>query len=50
LQGFLEEFAARNVRVIAVSVDPPAVSRKHAEKQGYTFPILSDEKMEVILR
>ncbi len=50
MQGFLDEFAARNVRMLAISVDPPAVSREHAEKQGYTFPILSDEKLEVIRR
>lgn len=33
---------------MAVSVDPPDVTRKHAEKQGYTFTFLSDEKAEVI--
>ena len=48
MQGFLEELKARNVRVVAISVDPPDVSKKHAAKQGYTFPILSDEKRETL--
>jgi len=48
LQGFLDELQARNVRLVAISVDPPAVSRGHAKKQGYTFPILSDEKLDVL--
>jgi peroxiredoxin len=48
LQGFLEELKARYVRVVAISVDPPDVSRKHAARQGYTFPILSDEKLETL--
>ena len=44
----LDEFNRRGVRVVAISVDPPEVSRKHAEKQGYTYTFLSDEKAEVI--
>ena len=48
MQGFLEELEARSVRVLAISVDPPAVSKDLASKRGYTFPILSDEKMEVL--
>ena len=46
----LAKFTARNVRILAISVDPPDVSRNLAEKQGYTFPILADEKLEVIKR
>jgi peroxiredoxin len=38
------------VRVVAISVDPVEVNRNHAEKQGYTFTILSDSKTEVIRR
>jgi peroxiredoxin len=49
-QESLGKFAARNVRVVAISVDPPDTSRNLAEKQGYTFPILADEKLEVIKR
>ncbi len=40
----------RGVRILAISVDPVDVTRKHAEKQGYTFTFLSDEKAEVIRR
>ena len=36
------------MRVVAISVDPPDVSKKHAAKQGYTFPILSDENRETL--
>lgn len=50
MQGFLDELKARRVRVVAISVDPPDVSREHAKKQGYTFPILSDQKLEVLRR
>ena len=38
------------MRIIAVSVDPRDVTRKHCEKQGYTYTFLSDEKAEVIRR
>lgn len=41
---------ARGVKVVAISVDPSDVTRSHAAKQGYTFPILSDPKAEVIRR
>jgi peroxiredoxin len=34
--------------VIAISVDAPEVSRDHASKAGYTFPILSDRDAAVI--
>jgi peroxiredoxin len=36
--------------VIAISVDTPAESEHLRETQGYTFPILSDSKDEVIKR
>jgi peroxiredoxin len=35
---------------VAISVDPPEVSRKLAAKAGYTFPVLSDPSAEVIRR
>lgn len=38
------------MRIVAISVDPPEVARKHADKQGYTFTFLSDPKGEVIRR
>jgi len=46
----LSEFDSRKIRVIAISVDTPAESEKLRESQGYTFPILSDAKDEVIRR
>ncbi len=42
------EFAKRGVRLVAISVDPPAVSKKHAAEQGYTFVFLSDETGKVL--
>ena len=38
------------MRPVAVSVDPPDVSRNLANKSGYTFPILSDPDAAVIRR
>ena len=35
---------------MAISVDAPDVSRDLAQKAGYTFPILSDEKTDAIRR
>ena len=46
----LKEFEAAGVRPVAISVDSPEVSRAHAAKAGYTFPILSDPNAEVIRR
>lgn len=50
MQKNLDEFTARGVHVLAVSVDPPEVTRRHAEKQGYTLHFLSDPKARVIRR
>ena len=50
MQKNLETLEARGVRVVAISVDPPAINREHTAKQGYTFTFLSDEKAEVIRR
>lgn len=46
----MPEFDARRIRVVAISVDTPAESEKLRKSQGYTFPILSDAKDEVIQR
>ena len=46
----LPEFDSQRIRVIAISVDSPADSEKLRQSQGYTFPILSDAKDEVIRR
>lgn len=35
---------------MAISVDPPETSREHLAKVGWTFPVLSDPKSEVIRR
>jgi peroxiredoxin len=44
----LPEFEAAGVRPVAISVDPPEVSRNLADKSGYTFLILSDTDTTVI--
>jgi peroxiredoxin (alkyl hydroperoxide reductase subunit C) len=49
-QQRLSEFDARGVRVVGISVDPPEVNRRQSQKLGYTFPLLSDAKAEVIRR
>jgi peroxiredoxin len=49
-QQNLDKISARGVRIVAVSVDPADVTRKHCEKQGFTFTFLSDTKAEVIRR
>jgi peroxiredoxin len=46
----LSDFNARGIRVVAISVDPPEISKRHCEKMGFTFPILSDVKAEVVRR
>jgi peroxiredoxin len=51
LRGFerrLNEFHARGVEVLAISVESNEDSRKLSASQGYTFPFLSDAKAEVI--
>lgn len=35
---------------MAISVDPPATTRDHIAKLGFTFTFLSDPKAEVIRR
>ena len=53
MRGFeqrLSDFNARGIRIVAISVDPSAVTKHHAEKQGYTYTFLSDPKAEVIRR
>jgi peroxiredoxin len=49
-QDNLDKFAARSVRIVAVSVDPPEVTQKLREQKGYTFLFLCDTKAEVIRR
>ncbi len=46
----LNDFNARRVRLVAISVDPPEVNRSHCQAQGYTYTFLSDPKAAVIRR
>ncbi len=48
MQESLKEFESRNIRVVAISVDPPATTKAHIEKQGYTYTFLSDQKMDTL--
>ena len=41
-QQHLPEFAARNIEVLAISVDSHEESRDLMKSRGYTFPFLSD--------
>ncbi len=49
MQEHLAELEAAGVRPVAISVDPPAVTRDHY-KNFFTYPFLSDENAEVINR
>jgi peroxiredoxin len=49
-QKKLEEFDARGIRVVGISVDPPEINHRQSQKLGYTFPLLSDPKAQVIRR
>jgi peroxiredoxin len=44
----MRDFSARDARVVAISVDSNEESRKLAQSQGYTFPLLSDPKADTI--
>jgi peroxiredoxin len=46
----MPEFERRGIRVVAISVDAPAINHDHRQKQGLSFPLLSDEKAETIRR
>jgi peroxiredoxin len=50
MQKNLNTLEAAGVRVAAISVDDPSVSRSWAERSGFTFAILSDPQMNVIRR
>ena len=36
--------------MVGISVDPPEINRRQSQKLGYTFPLLSDTKTQVIRR
>ena len=42
IRDSIEDFSGDDVVTLAVSVDSPAVHRKWADEQGYTFPLLAD--------
>jgi peroxiredoxin len=44
------DFDARGIRIVGISVDPPEINRRQSQKLGYSFPLLSDPKAEVIRR
>jgi glutaredoxin-dependent peroxiredoxin len=46
----LGDFDRRRVRLLAISVDPPEVNRRHRQELGLSFTFLSDPKAEVIRR
>ena len=50
IEEHLNDFAARGIRPVAISVDPPEVSRNHCRKQGFTYTFLSDPQAEAIRR
>ena len=36
--------------MVGISVDPPEINQRQSQKLGYTFPLLSDPKAEIIRR
>lgn len=50
MQRSLDKFNEAGIRPVAISIDAPEDSRKLAQSQGYTFPILSDRNADVIRR
>ena len=48
LQSHQPDFAARSIRVVAISVDPVAKSQDLARDLGLSFPLLSDPELTVI--
>jgi peroxiredoxin len=50
IEKSLDKFNEAGIRPVAVSVDPSDVSRDLSRKQGYTFPLLSDQNADVIRR
>ena len=46
----MDKFEEAGIRPVAISVDPPEVSRDLCQKAGYTFTFLSDPKLDAIGR
>ena len=49
-QKRLSELTVRGVHIAAISVDSVEINRGHAQKMGFTFPLLSDAGAGVIRR
>jgi peroxiredoxin len=47
-QESLPEFAKRGILPVAVSVDPPATTREHLAKTGWTYTFLSDPDAKAV--
>lgn len=43
-----DEFARRGVRLVALSKDTVEQAAKHKQRDGLSFPLLADPKLEVI--
>ena len=50
IEKSLDKLSEAGIRPVAISVDAPDVSRNLAQQQGYSFPFLSDQNVEVIRR
>src|SRR6476660_3827472 len=50
MQNSLAQLTAAGIRPVAISVDPPEVSRDWAKRSGYSLTFLSDPKLDVIRR
>ena len=50
IEKSLDKLSEVGIRPVAISVDAPDVSHNLAQQQGYTFPLLSDQNVEVIRR
>jgi peroxiredoxin len=47
-QDQLPEFTKRGIKVVAISVDPPATTRQHLARTGWTYTFLSDPEAKAI--
>jgi peroxiredoxin len=45
-----KDFDARGVKLVAISVDPPKISRELCRRHDYTYTFLSDPNAELIRR
>lgn len=50
IERSLQQLNEVGIRPVAISVDAPEVSRDLAQQAGYTFPLLSDQKVDAIRR